>query len=130
MVYVAHLNGPRINDNLHSTRADLEQAVRRASLADVFAILTEWSIAPAMLNSEGKTDYGHTADARHLALRLKRADIVSILLMAAPLPANVLSYLSASALDIGYIENFQALLYNGWDINEQQGGLGGPAALG
>ena len=107
------------------TAADLEQAVRRESLADVFAILAEWRNVPAMLHSTGKIASQHINTAVQMALRTNRADIVSLLLAASSrdrLP-------SRQALGMEHIANFQALLYNGWDINEQIGGISGPATL-
>ncbi|KAK0270009.1 hypothetical protein LTR35_014475 [Friedmanniomyces endolithicus] len=104
---------------------DLETAVADASLSTVFIILAEWQVTKQMLDHTSKIRPLFTATALVMALQCNRSDILSLLIStnsAIRMPVK-------EAILAGYVANFQAFLYNGWDINEQLD-LDGPPALG
>ena len=105
--------------------ADLELAVQRAALPEVFRILASWDDIPEKRGPAGTIDPALTVSALLLALKLNRADIVSLLLCMAPLPSLPIK----EAILAGHCSNFQAFLWQGWDINEPVE-LDGPSALG
>jgi len=103
--------------------ADLETAVADASLSTVFIILAEWQVTKQMLDHTSKIRPLFTATALVMALQCNRSDIISLLLStnsAIRMPVK-------QAVHAGYVANFQAFPYNGWDINAQLDLDGSPA---
>ncbi|KAM3423039.1 hypothetical protein BST61_g508 [Cercospora zeina] len=96
------------------TDADLEAAVAQNSMSAVFAILAEWQHSTRVLDDRGLVPSTLTTTALLSAVENARSDIVSLLLAVScdsTLPV-------LQALQVGSIKNFEAFLWNGWDINE------------
>lgn len=105
--------------------SDLQAAVARSSMPAVYTILTIWQSSPEMLDESGAISPRWTTSALMIAVEKARSDIVSLLLAV----SNDDKLPVLDALRVGSIRNFEAFLWNGWDINEPVK-MDGPPALG
>lgn len=94
--------------------ADLCAAVARGCMLSIFDILAKWRTSEFLQNQAGGEIHASlTAQALRLAMVQGRADIVSLLVAVRGTQTGD----AEMALSAGKIGNFEALLWNGWDIN-------------
>lgn len=93
---------------------DLCAAVARGSMLSIFDILAKWRMSEFLQKQAGGEIHASlTASALRLAMVQGRADIVSLLVSVRGTQTGE----EEMALSAGHICNFEALLWNGWDIN-------------
>lgn len=93
---------------------DLCAAVARGCMLSVFDVLAKWRTSEFLQNQTGGEIHASlTARSLRLAMVLGRADIVSLLVAVRGTQTGE----GEMALRAGQICNFEALLWNGWDIN-------------
>lgn len=106
-------------------KEDLEAAVARGSMAAVLIVLAIWVDSPAMLKEQGQILPALTTSSLLAAINKSRSDIVSVLLSV----TEKGEFPVQQALAVGSINNLEAFMWNGWDINEPLG-MDEPSALG
>lgn len=104
---------------------DLEAAVARGSMAAVLTVLAIWLDSPAMLDDKGQVLPALTTSPLLTAVENSRSDIVSVLVSV----TEKGEFPVKQALAVGSVNNLEAFMWNGWDINEPVG-MDEPSALG
>lgn len=101
-------------------------AVARGCMPSVFDILAKWRTSQFLQDHTGGEIHASlTAKALRLAMGMGRADLVSLLVAVRGTQTGE----EEMALRAGQICNFEALLWNGWDINTPLSPTG-PTTLG
>ena len=116
------------SDDLPSQQAaeELQTAVEQHSTESVFCILSQWLSKPEMLAASGRPHPALLTPALMTALKHARADMLSLLLA---LGADQEHLPIEDAAQVGLPMNFEAFLWNGWNINQALE-RDGPSALG
>lgn len=94
-------------------------------MAAVLIVLAIWVDSPAMLKEQGQILPALTTSSLLAAINKSRSDIVSVLLSV----TEKGEFPVQQALAVGSINNLEAFMWNGWDINEPLG-MDEPSALG
>lgn len=93
-------------------------------MAAVLTVLAIWLDSPEMLNEQGQVLSAWTTSSLLAAINKSRSDIVSVLLSV----TEKGEFPVQQALAVGSVNNLEAFMWNGWDVNELVG-MEEPSAL-